>query len=102
MILGQQKKGVKTVVATPANQSATGPQIGPTEQKFAQQADRLAKLEAAVQDIQTCQTAHTDGLTQLKQENKERDQAIRAHMDETFKAIKTDLNQSFAQAIQQQ
>ena len=86
----------------PASALPNAAAMGPTEQKFTQQADRLTKLEAAVQQLQTGQAKQHESIEEIKQTGLERDKAIRAHMDDQLKSIKTDLSQSFAIALQQQ
>eukprot|EP00435_Cladocopium_sp_Y103_P049635 s475_g15.t1 len=81
------------------NQAAV---MGPTEQKFAQQADRIQKLEAVVQQIKESQEGQEHQIAEMHAANKERDVAIRAHIDDRVQSIKHDLDKSFAATVQQQ
>lgn len=90
------------VAATSAIPSATPANVGPTEQQFSQQADRISKLEDAVQQMQLTAANQTASIETLQLENQKRDVAIRSHIDERLGMIKKELDQSFADAIKQQ
>eukprot|EP00435_Cladocopium_sp_Y103_P023139 s1570_g5.t1 len=94
--------GPSTTVSGHANPANANPTMGPTEQKFAQQADRLTKLEAVVKTIQEGQTSQSEALEKMKHENADRDKAIRSHLDERLKSVQADLTQSFSTALNQQ
>eukprot|EP00435_Cladocopium_sp_Y103_P074572 s105_g49.t1 len=94
--------GPKPVMSQPQTVPAQPTGMGPTEQKFAQQEDRLTKLEAAVKDMQVSQASQNETMAQMKHDNEQRDKAIRSHLDERLHAIQADLNQSVTTALQQQ
>eukprot|EP00435_Cladocopium_sp_Y103_P049525 s1111_g15.t1 len=88
--------------AMPAQANNAAPNVGPTEQQFAQQAERLTKLEDAVQQMQLGAANQTASIENLQLENHKRDIAIRSHIDERMNAMKQEMSLSFAEAIKQQ
>ena len=83
-----------TTAPLPAAPAAAG-SIGPTEAKFAEQETRLAKLEDAISK----QAATIDTI---QQDARQHDQAIRQHLDQRLLDVKTELSDSFSQALQHQ
>eukprot|EP00435_Cladocopium_sp_Y103_P043006 s66_g12.t1 len=77
-------------------------QIGPTEQQFAQQTDRLNKLEDAMKQLNTGQQKQGILIDKMQKEQHGRDQEIRQHIDDKFSAIKVDIDRTLAGALQQQ
>eukprot|EP00435_Cladocopium_sp_Y103_P067085 s251_g29.t1 len=93
------KPSATSASATPA---APPGAVGPTEQKFAQQEDRLSKLETAMKELQTGATQQTDALQKMQIDSKKRDADIRAHLDVRLGVIKQELDSSLANALKQQ
>ena len=85
-----------------ANATPTTASVGPTEQQLTQQADRISKLEDAVQQMQLTAANQTASIETLQLDNHKRDVAIRSHIDERMNGIKQELNQSFAEALKMQ
>eukprot|EP00435_Cladocopium_sp_Y103_P028682 s1479_g7.t1 len=87
--------------AMPASVPQANP-IGPTEQKFAQQEDRLNKLEEAMKQINTGQQKQGILIEKIQKDQIGRDQEIRQHIDDKFSAIKVDFDRTLAGALQHQ
>ena len=71
------------------------PAIGPTEQKFAQQEDRISKLEEAL-------GKQASSIESIQQDATRRDHEIRVHLDERLAGVKQELSQNLGAALQQQ
>ena len=74
-----------------ANATPTTASVGPTEQQLTQQADRISKLEDAVQQMQLTAANQTASIETLQLDNHKRDVAIRSHIDERMNGIKQEL-----------
>ena len=75
---------------------------GPTADKFAQQDEKIANLQKALQGLQESQTEQSHVMGQIQEEVKQRDGAIRAHVDQQMKGLKKDIENSFVLALQSQ
>ena len=76
--------------------------VGPTEQKFQAQEDRIAKLEDALQGVQKEQKVAMDAVSSLHADVRKRDDQIKSHLDNRLAAVKQELDSSFATALKQQ
>eukprot|EP00435_Cladocopium_sp_Y103_P034119 s1286_g8.t1 len=96
--------GPKPVVSATNNASVpvAPTNIGPTEQQFASQSDRLSKLENAVQAIQQGADQQAKAFESLQLDSKKRDADNRAHFEGRLSTIKKELDSSLAAALQQQ
>eukprot|EP00435_Cladocopium_sp_Y103_P072326 s1543_g39.t3 len=86
----------------PAVQASLPASLGPNEQQFAKQADRLNKLEDVVKKIQEEQASQGHTIAQIHEDTAKRDHEIRQHLDNRLQMIKTELDQSFASALHTQ
>ena len=75
---------------------------GPQETKFSQHDDRLNKLEQALEQVQVAQQDHADQFKQLHHDVKQQEASTKQHIDLRLQQIRTELDQSFASALQQQ
>ena len=69
--------------------------VGPTEQKFSAQENRIANLEAAMEQ-------QAGNIETLKAEAVQRDQEMRVHLDQRLVSVKNELSTSLSSAIQMQ
>ena len=86
----------------PAAPIAASTTIGPTEQQFAQQADRLNKLETAMQEMQTGQKKQEIVMEKIQKEQVNRDQEVRQQIDDKFAAMKHEIDKTFQNALNMQ
>ena len=84
-----------TAVAPVAN-------VGPTEQKFAQQESRITKLETTLEQMQQQQTTIGSDMSQLQQVVKQQDTTFEKKLDSHLLSLRQDLDNSFSQALQKQ
>lgn len=75
---------------------------GPQEAKFSQQDDRIHKLEQALEQVQITQQDQSDQVKQLHQEVKQQEASTKQHIDLRLQQIRSELDQSFSSALQQQ
>ena len=76
--------------------------VGPTEQKFSAQEQRIDRLESALQQLQDAQKQQSGAIGQLRADMQKKDEDIRKHMDERLSQVKQELGCSFTQALQTQ
>ena len=82
--------------------SAVPGQVGPTEQKFAAQEDRIQKLEHALKTVQQDQKETKGAIQAVHTELGKRDQLFQAHLDSRLADMKKEIDSSFSQALKHQ
>ena len=92
-------KGTQPSTAAPP---ASNPVIGPTEQKFQAQNDRISQLESAIQTLQQDQLDTKGAVKSLHTEIQQRDEQIKTHLDARLSSVKQELDASFSAALQKQ
>ncbi len=75
---------------------------GPQEAKFSQQDDRMNKLEQALEKVQITQQDQSDQFKQLHQDVQQQEASTKQHIDLRLQQIRSELDQSFSSALQQQ
>ena len=76
--------------------------VGQTEQKFAQQEERLVKLEESLQSLQKQQVTSNAAVEQLQTDLQQRDIKLEKSMDQRLTILRKELDQSFTSALQAQ
>ena len=89
-----------STASAPAAPSA--PMVGPTEQKFQQQEQRIAHMESVITKIQQDQATANENVENLKQEVVQRDEAMKQQIDTRLHGIKKELDASFSAALVKQ
>ena len=84
------------------NNQHPGRIVGPTADRLTQQDEKIEKLQKTIQDLQQGQEAQGLAIHQAHEEAKKRDVAVRNHVDQQMHALKTELNNSFVNALRAQ
>lgn len=94
---GPKPAHVTTTQPTTARATA-----GPTADRLAQQDDKIANMQKALNQLQENQIQRGHIMEKFQEDATQRDGAIRAHVDQQLKSFKKDLDNSFALALNAQ
>eukprot|EP00438_Fugacium_kawagutii_P007750 Skav221250 [mRNA] locus=scaffold1045:583762:585732:+ [translate_table: standard] len=92
-----QGTGLSTPPARPASS-----QTGPTESKLQEHDTRLEEITATLASLKDEQSQHKKHFVDLQAELKTRDTKIIGHLDHQIQNLRTEMDQSFTQALKNQ